>query len=233
MKIIISKYSHYSELHVNILIILGQLSNIPEKEMIIYLSKKLNLEAFKDCFDYYRGKLRLFGKVLHNLHLNVISNLSELVNYDIKEKEEEDTINIMKAILTDLRSCFKNTHNYRKRYEDFKARKLQEIEIHELVTRIGVNISNEPQLSYHLVDDTSLFSNDIISFLKSIVDAGNESKKNFIDELMKGKTRKKNDQQCGKILISIIENSLIIILNILASPPELALKFVNKVSDIR
>ena len=97
----------------------------------------------------------------------------------------------MKAILTDLRSCFKNTSGYKNKYEDFKRKKFQEIEIHELLTRIGANISNEPQLSYHLVDDTSVFVNDIMGFLKQIVESGAENKKNFLDELMKGKSRKK------------------------------------------
>ncbi len=192
-------------------------------------AKKLNLEAFKESFDYYRGKLRLFGKSLHNLHLNIIANFSELINFEITLKEEQEVISILKGILTDLRSCFKNTSNYKKRYEDFRAKKFQEIEIQELVTRIGANISNEPQFSFHLFDDTSVYGFDIINYLKTIQLSGQDPKKYFLDELMKGKSRKKNDAQIGKIILSIIENTTIIILNVLASPQELALKFVNKV----
>ncbi len=135
----------------------------------------------------------------------------------------------MKAIVMDLRSCFKNTNYYKQKYDDFKKKKFQEIEIQEIVTRIGTNISNEPQLSYHLIDETSVYINDIIDYIKGIALSGSDPKKNFLDVLMKDKVRKRTDMQDGKIILSIVENTITIVTNIFKSPKELVTKFFKKV----
>ncbi len=133
----------------------------------------------------------------------------------------------MQFILTDIRSLFKNTTNYKKRYDEFRDKKFVEIEIQELVTRTVSNLTKEPQLTYHLVDNTSLFSQDLIFYLKKISTSTN-SKGNFLDSLSDGKIKMKNDQ-AYKVILSILENSAQIIYNIFNSPKEVMDKFVEKV----
>ena len=100
----------------------------------------------------------------------------------------------MQFILTDLRSCFKNTTNYKKRYDDFKDKKYVEIEIQEVITRIGVNVSKEPQLMYNLVDNSSLFTYDLIAYLSKLssVKVNNGEKDLFLDKLSDGRLKVKN-----------------------------------------
>jgi len=137
----------------------------------------------------------------------------------------------MQFILTDLRSCFKNTTNYKKRYDDFKDKKYVEIEIQEVITRIGVNVSKEPQLMYNLVDNSSLFTYDLIAYLSKLssVKVNNGEKDLFLDKLSDGRLKVKNQAQALNTVVKIVENSVLIIYNIINSPREIYDKFVDKV----
>ena len=78
LKIMLSKYFDYPELHVNILIIIYQLTNYCDSQSLIWAAEKLDLSRFKEVFDMYRGRLRNFTKLVNNLHLNILSNFSEI-----------------------------------------------------------------------------------------------------------------------------------------------------------
>ena len=136
----------------------------------------------------------------------------------------------MQCILTDLRSFFKNTTNYKKRYDDFRDRKFCELEIHETITKIALNISKEPALVYNLVDNSSLFSIDLIGFLKKISTSNNDKAK-FFDKLTDGKLKVKNPEVAMKIIVRIVENTIHIIYNLINSPDQVANKFVDKVNN--
>jgi hypothetical protein len=209
LRAILGKYFHYPELHNNLLIIIFQITSYLDNQNLFFLSGKLNLEEFKDNFDLYRGKLRVFSKMLNNLHLNILANLSDMSKLNPLEEYEE----MMKVIMTDLKAFYRKTTANKKRYEDFKKRKQYEIEIQEIISRIGVNVTKYNKLSFSLID--SYFYDDIIEYLKNISRKGG---KDFLQEIKEKK--KKDIEEVKRYTLSIVENSTMILVNVMKSDEE-------------
>jgi len=240
IKAVLSYYFSYSELHVNILFTLNQLTfNIDKNTLVIYIitlqiltAQKLNLEDFKLNFDFVRGKLHLIGKLLHNLHLNILANFSEIIHKDDEEKKEDNIITILNYISADFRSFFKNTTGYKKIYEDFKERKFGELDIQDTITRIGLNLSKDPQFMYNIVDDQSLFIPDLVDFLTKIVNSkASNNRETFIDNLTNGRYKGKNQTIALKTVLRIVENSYCILYNAICSPDKLYEKLIKKLES--
>jgi hypothetical protein len=226
------KYQHYPELHLNILIIIYQLTNKCDSQSLILAADKLNLLVFKDVFEIYRGRLRSFNKMLNSLHLNILSNFSELPN-------EENYENLTKLISLDVKSYYKMSPNYKRRLDDFRIRKKTELEIHETMVRIGSQITKSHKNCEILMD--SFFFDDVIEYLIIIgvgehyddTESLNEKSSNQADFILKLKEKKKkqNLEEIKKSVAAVVENSLIIILNVMGSTNELSDPFSTKLAE--
>jgi hypothetical protein len=211
LRAVMGRFFHYPEVHNNILIILFQITNFLDTNYLIITADKLNLEEFKDLFDPYRSRLRTFCKFLNNLHLNILGNISDISKNGALEQYEP----IMKDIMMDLKAFYRKTANSRKRLEDFKHRKLNEVEIHEVITRIGVNVTKYQKLIISLLE--SYFYDDIIEYL-IVIAKTNMNGKDFISALAEKK--KKNVDEVKRYVLAIIENSQAILINVMNSDDE-------------
>jgi hypothetical protein len=232
LKLILMKYQHYPEMHRNILIIIYQLTNFCDSQSLIWAAEKLNLLVFSNVFEIYRGRMKNFNKILNNLHLNILSNFSEIIT-ETNYYQYEDLSNL---ISKDIKAYYKNTPNFKRRFEDFQQRKYYEIEIHETITRIGANITRSENSCKNLMN--SLFFEDIIQFLiviancqskdDSQVSEGSNNGPDFILRVNE-KKKKTNLEKIKKIVASILHQSLDIINNILICSDEVYENFSTKV----
>ena len=112
------KYQHYPELHYNVLIILCQLSNnIDSKNLVnsnlkkYKLAKKLNIDELRENFSIHRGKIRGFSKLINLMHLNILSNCSQLVRcaseFGTDEQTEDEYYKIIYSIFLDIRAFYR------------------------------------------------------------------------------------------------------------------------------
>ena len=163
---------------------------------------KLDLDEYKNVFDIYRGKLKAFPKLLNNLHLNILANLSEIVNNNEKAKGDEE---IIKFIMLDIKAFYRKSSKNDKRKE-FKKKIIYEIDIHEVITKVGVNITKSSRNVYSLLD--SYFFEDILDYLLIIVNESN----NIVEVINKIKLKKTTD--IAKVLHKIIDNSINIVMNV-------------------
>jgi hypothetical protein len=220
---------------VNILIILYQLTNTNDIPSLILAAKSLNLPVFKDGFDIYRGRLRGSPKMINNLHLSVLANLSEIANVNTHDDVQQ---NILKAITLDLKAFFSDTPKYKKRYEDFVHKKKTEFEIQEIITRLGMNVTKNNKNTEMLMENCKFFD-DIIEYLIIIgmgenndndsVNSNNSN--NNIDFILRVKDkRRKNLDEVKKLVCSIVENSIVIIKNIMGGPDEVSDDFSTRVN---
>jgi len=177
--------------------------------------------------------MTLLSKTLNKLHLTVLANFSEIFNIDEQKDVDSESQQLLqdskKHILMNFRSFFKKSTLYVKSYEEFKKIKFEEIEIHLIITRIGVIISKEPLFCFHLVDNTSLFIYDIINFLHNISKAGYHNRRNFIISFSKNILLQKSLLQAGIMFLNIVINTTVIVINIFCSPQEILNNFVQKV----
>ncbi len=228
------KYQHYSELHLNILIIIYQLTNKCDSQSLILAAEKLNLLVFKDVFEIYRGRLRNFNKMLNSLHLNILANFAEL-------PAEENYENLTKLIALDVKSYYKMSQNYKRRLDDFRIKKKIEVEIHESMVRIGSQITKSQKNCEILLD--SFFFDDVIEYLIIIgvgehYDNDTESCKSDrsglqADFMLRLKERKKKQtlEEIKKSVSAVVEHSLVIILNIMSAANELSDPFSTKLAE--
>jgi len=193
------------------------------------MATKFNLDLFKESIDFFRGKLQLFSKLLHNLHFNILVNFSEIANIEkgTNPKEEKIINSVLESIVTDLRSCFSLSMNYKPIYEEFKLQRFIDVEIQELITKIAANISGRPELFYHLVDNSSLFTYDFIDYINKISKAGKE-KSTLLYNLSDGRSKVNNDKSIYS-LFRIVEYSAQIILQVFNSHDQVINDFVGKV----
>jgi len=205
------KFYHYPEIHNNILIILFQITNFLDSKNLVLTANKLNLDEFKDLFDPYRSRLRTFCRFLNNLHLNILGNISDISKNAAMEEYEP----IMKGVMFDLKAFYRKTANSRKRLEDFKSRKLNEVEIHEVITRIGLNVTKYQKLVLSLLE--SYFYDDIIEYI-IVIAKTNVNGKDFIINLAEKK--KKSVEEIKRWTLAILENSQQILINVMNSDDE-------------
>jgi hypothetical protein len=222
------RFQHYTELHLNILIIIFQLTNRCNKDSLIFAAEKLNLSVFRDSFELYRGKLKSSNKMLNNLHLNILINFSHVATND------DSYDNLMKLISNDLKFYYRMSQSYKRRLDDFRNRKKYELDIHELITRLGVYVSKNQKNIQNLMD--SFFFDDIIEYL-IIIGVGENNDYDSVhcssDFILRTKEKKKktNLEEIKKMTFNIIDNTLLIILNIMYSPNEISDPFSTKLAE--
>jgi hypothetical protein len=218
----------------NIMVIIYQLTNYCDSQSLIWASEKLNLSVFREAFEMYRGRLRNFNKLMNNFHLSILSNFA-----DITKTVYDPTFEpLTKLITEDIKSFYKSSKNYKNRLDNFRVKKRLEFDIHDTITRIGVNITKYESNSILLMD--SLFFDDIIEYLIIIAigenndnestNSNNVGNADFILR-MKEKKKKMNMEEIKKVVVSIVENSALIMINIMTSSDAVSDPFSAKVFD--
>jgi hypothetical protein len=162
------------------------------------------LDEFKQSFDVYRGRLKGFSKQLNYLHFNILANFSEIAN----DKDKKNNEDIMKTIMVDLKGIYRKNESNKRKYEEFVKRKFYEVEIIEIITRIGTNLTKYPKLAYSLMD--CKYYHDILQILINIKKDGD-----YITETADRLKKKKDEVK--KIVLLIVENSLNLIYNCVSS----------------
>jgi len=228
MNIILSKYYHYPELHINLKIIIVTITTSIPSDLIVDAVKLYDIPKSIDCFEPYRNKMRGHYLLLNNFHLNFLYNITTMVD-DIKE-EPNDTIS---DVIKDFSLYYEPSipeENYRSKYEDFKVKKQKEIEVHELTLKIGFNLTKLDYTSKWLLNKTC-FVDDILDFLVyfqrgEILNGESKDVVEYISILKK----KKSTDSTKITLLSILELTLNILVNFLSSEDEaIGDRFLNKV----
>lgn len=122
-------------------------------------------------------------------------------------------IEIIKHVLNDLKSFYRETKTNKKRIEDFKTHKYNEIDIHEIICRIFCNYTRSAD-GLNLIGNEDSILEDIFEYLIKISNVRKEV--NLIKSHMENQTKKKrNVQEISKMFLSIIDNSIIGIKNLI------------------
>ena len=200
------------------------------------------MEVFRKSFDYYRGNFRLFEKTIHYLHLHILSKICTTISSEFfdshnqSDKTDNDNIiPIMKTALLDFKTCFNKSPNYKKRYDNLRNRKLEEAELHNIITNIALAFTKEPRLASGLIDSDSYLLSDLIQYIITINNSQEDSIGLFIQVLTSGKIKNEPDNKnCINIQIAalisvskVIENTLHLFVNMYSLDKNLSEK-LNK-----
>lgn len=219
MKLAMGKFNHYPELQNNILCIIFTLisnkSEIGRIKKFIEIFDILNLNSY---LNIYRCKLRNHAKDINFYHLNILYIFAQSLNKLPSEEKKKYLKDISIAM-----SHFYDTNN--KRYNDFKSKKLLEIQIQDLSLRI-INILTKDRESCLILLDCDFF-NDLINYLNVFSNNKSDNKglsdsrsiksiknQGFIAFVIDKKKRRMNSESVKKYLTGIILNILNIIFNI-------------------
>ena len=141
---------------------------------------KLNMEEFKDNLNLFRGKIKGFSKSLNSVHLNILAIFSEIIK-DEKEICNDETLeeffNFISYIFLDLRSFYKYKTNETEKLDNFISSKNNEVEIHETITRIILNLSKRQQFAA-LFWEEFVIIDDLINYITNI------AKEEFIKKII-------------------------------------------------
>ena len=172
--------------------------------------------------------------MINSLHLNILSNFSEISKFLVPHELVDQNLLL---VANDLGSFYKlgdrvNKSKYKEKYEEFKKKKLYEIEIQEIMMRIGLNLSKCEDCCKHLLKN-SYFFQDIIDYLKEFCSLENNkkvgNKKDFIEMIIEKKKSKHNVENINKIMISIMQNTVDILLNAILKENDFIESFFDKV----
>ena len=98
-------------------------------------------------------------RLINNIHLNILANLIESI------KNTQLNENYIKNIALDMITFYKGSE---KRVDEFIIKKRQDVELHEIITRICIILTKFCDVSKLLMD--TIFFNDIIQTLILIAD---------------------------------------------------------------
>ncbi len=114
---------------------------------------------------------------------------------------------IIKHVLNDLKSFYRETKTNKKRIEDFKAHKYNEIDIHEIISRIFCNLTRSEE-GLNMIGYEDSIIEDIFEYLIRISNIRKDV--SLVKTHMENQTKKKrNIQEICKVFLSIIDNSLL------------------------
>jgi hypothetical protein len=244
MKLAMERFNHYPELQNNILCIIynllgnvnlnasgngnGNNNSVGNKSDLGKFKKFtdiIDILSLNSLLDIYRCKLRSHAKDINFYHLNILYLFSQTF-YKLPLEEKKP---YLKDIAISI-SLFFDKNN--KRYNDFKNRKLLEIQTQDLILRIINILTREKNCCYVLLDCD--FFNDLINYLNTFCSNKNDKNDNistsksqsdykslksiknqgFLSYVIDKKKRKMNPDSIKKYLTGIILNILNIIYNI-------------------
>lgn len=231
MNIILSKYYHYPELHVNLKIILISITTSIPNDLLTDAAKMLDIPKSVECFEPYRNKMRGLSLILNNLHINEIYNISNLIENNSNIKE--DQMQVINDINNDFSMYYLPSvpeENFRSKYEDFKTKKQKDIEMHEVTLKIGQNLTKVAACSKHLITKTC-FVDDLLDFLVYFArgEILNGETKDIVDYITAIKNKKSNET-IKITLLNILDLTLSIFTNFLNADDEsINDSFISKV----
>jgi hypothetical protein len=184
--------------------------------------EKLSLNHFKETFELFRGRLRGSPRLINQLHLSILANISVL-------ESSENLLPVKKLVAKDLKAFYRPSEAYKRRLDEFLIKKKVDIEIHETVTRIGVNMTKNCELSAMFLE--TQFYNDIIEtlILIGLDDDPNDTVRGDFLQRIIGKKSSLSIDRIKRFVQGIIENTLIIIINILKGSKEVSQGLTKKV----
>ncbi len=116
-------------------------------------------------------------------------------------------IEMIKHVLNDLKSFYRETKTNKKRIEDFKAHKYNEIDIHEIISRIFCNLTRSEE-GLNMIGYEDSIIEDIFEYLIRISNIRKDV--SLVKTHMENQSKKKrNIQEICKVFLSIIDNSLL------------------------
>ena len=176
---------------------------------------KINLEEFKENFYLFRGNLRAFSKILNSLHLNILAKFSEIIVFEEDlcntDESHQQFFNVITNIFLDLKSFYYYKTNETRRFDHFISKKYNEIEIHEMITRIISNLSKKQQFALAFLEE-NIIIDDLIQYINKIA---NYTADDFIKYTIENDGKKKGIVEIKKTFLSIGENTLNIFRNLL------------------
>lgn len=161
----------------------------------------------------------MFSKLLNNLHLNILANFSEITKNLEEIKKDlklEDYNTIITEIFSDLSSFYRIKKNNKKKVDDFILAKSNEIDIHEIITRIFNNLTKDEGLCQIILKDPCVFD-DILNFLNKLNGNFKMKEKEFVKFILEKKKKSNDDPK--KTISNIMECSLTAVKNILTIGP--------------
>ena len=224
MKIILSKFFHFPEIHLNInLIILSLTNNLKQSEelFLFIVAEKFDFAALKDNFQIFRGKFRGISRLIGISHLNILKNF---ITFDIHASNSLTNIEIMgKLVVYCFRAYYKVTDTYKNRFFDFQKKKLVEIEIQDICVHIAFYLTKSKKICRILME--SEFYDDLIDYIIILATGYNEERENdheisgvsqidFVEKILQKKKKDKLDDLTKKTIERIIKNSVGIVLNL-------------------
>lgn len=152
--------------------------------------------------------------------MNILANFSEITKNLEEIKKDlklEEYNNIINEIFSDLSSFYRIKKNNKKKVDDFILHKSNEIDIHEIITRIFNNLTKDEGLCQIILKDPCVFD-DILDFLSKL--NGNfkmKENKEFVKFILEKKKKSNDDPK--KTISNIMEYSLTAVKNILTIGP--------------
>jgi hypothetical protein len=153
-------------------------------------------------------------RLLNNLHLNILANFIESI------KNTELNENYIKNIALDMITFYKGPE---KKVDEFIIKKRQDVELHEIITRISIILTKYCDVSKLLMD--TMFFNDIIQTLILIAD---DEPTDYVQKLI-SKNKKISQEKIVTFIFSIVENSLIIMIQVIKGPEIISEGLTDKV----
>jgi len=117
---------------------------------------------------------------------------------------------VVSKIFVGIRSFYRYESHQEHILKDFIEKKNYEIEIHETITRIICNLTVNKQIS-SLFWEEKIIIDDLINYLTRI----SNNKNDFIKNTIQRERKNKNVEEIKKIILSICENTLNILYNLM------------------
>ena len=183
------------------------------------------MNLFTNSHESFRGRIR--NSTFRNsniLHLNILSNLCEV------DSNSNGYSVLMESITQDVNSFYSTSFDFKKRRDEFIAKKNTLLEIHEILTRIVSKLTKITICSNILKN--SYFFNDLVEFFYNIAynefsgnkrvnnkvntDFSKDSRTDFIQRIKENK-KIFSKVEITRMVYCIIENTIMIFLNIVNS----------------
>lgn len=221
-----SKFFHYPEIQLNTNLILVNLTqNLKFHEnkevLILTIVDKVDIASFRETFTIFRGKLNGTCKMINMSHLNLIKNI-------VAVSPNEP---VTKVLMYCFRAFFKANGNHNsKRFKEFQKKKLIDLDLEELVSFIGLQLTKSSKMVKFLME--SDFFDDLIEYLIILAtgfhSSENSNNTDFVSKIVEKKKMKKADDQLKKQIEKILKNLLGTVLSIYKTEDETLISQFDK-----
>ena len=197
-------------------------------QIILFLATNVQEDA-TDFFDaiseseikyllLLNGKFRLnfttsTYKLMNNLNLGIVKNILGVCSICKNEGE------LSKVLIEEFAKYYSNIES--ETYQLFIEEKIQNFELHFLITEIGFRLSKLKQSFDIFMNQHRSFNIDLIDYMEVItkgnIDVNEASKDNYIYHIHKQRGKKASDEDIAQVLMKIFENTMKIWIYILGS----------------